>query len=387
MNRFFSMMALAAVLLSSCCQKSDGLRIVKPADGSDTIVSAEVMQQVYDEVQTPYKYGLVIAPEDNKHKMDCPTVFRQNGRWYMVYIVYNGRTGKDGRGYETWIAESQDLLHWETLGRVLSFKDDGWDANQRAGYPALQDMDWAGSYKLGTFQGKHWMSYFGGIKTGYEGTPLHIGMAYTDKDITKAHEWESLDEPIMSTVQPETQWFETITQYKSLVYEDKENNRFMLFYNAAGINPENGVKAERIGIAYSDDMIHWERYPGNPVFGHENGMITGDAHIQKMGDLYVMFFFGAFWNNRPYDAFNTFACSYDLIHWTEWQGKDLIYPTEAYDNWFAHKSFLVKHEGVVYHFYCAVNKDNQRGIAVATSEDMGQSALTFPTPHPKKKKN
>ncbi len=378
--------ATAALVLSSCCTRQAALSLSRPGNGSDTTVAQQVMQQVYEESKTPYKYGLVIAPEDNQHKMDCPTVFRENGRWYMVYIVYNGRTNKDGRGYETWLAQSKDLLHWTTLGRVLSFKDEGWDANQRAGYPALQDMTWAGSYRLGTFQGKHWMSYFGGTKTGYEGTPLHIGMAYTDKDITKAHEWESLPQAVMSTDQPETQWFETITQYKSLVYEDKDNKRFMLFYNAAGINPDNGVKAERIGIAYSDDMLHWQRYPGNPVFGHENGMITGDAHIQKMGDLYVMYFFGAFWKNRPYDAFNTFACSYDLVHWTEWQGEDLIYPSEPYDNWFAHKSFLVKYKGVVYHFYCAVNKDNQRGIAVATSRDMGQSDVQFPTPHPKKKK-
>ncbi len=68
-----------------------------------------------------------------------------------------------------------------------------------------------------------------------------------------------------------------------------------MFYNAAGYHPETKVKAERIGIALSKDMLHWERYPGNPVFGNEEGMITGDAHIQKMGDLYVMFYFGAFW--------------------------------------------------------------------------------------------
>ena len=31
---------------------------------------------------------------------------------------------------------------------------------------------------------------------------------------------------------------------------------------------------------------------GNPVFAHEaDGTITGDAHIQKMGDVYVMFYF------------------------------------------------------------------------------------------------
>ena len=47
-------------------------------------VSLERMQQIYDEVRTPYKYGLVVAPADNSHQIDCPTVFREGGRWYMT---------------------------------------------------------------------------------------------------------------------------------------------------------------------------------------------------------------------------------------------------------------------------------------------------------------
>ncbi len=39
---------------------------------------------------------------------------------------------------------------------------------------------------------------------------------------------------------------------------------------------------------------------------------------------------------------------------------------------------MVKHDGVVYHFYCAVNNAEQRGIAVATSKPMGRSAVRFP---------
>lgn len=39
--------------------------------------------------------------------------------------------------------------------------------------------------------------------------------------------------------------------------------------------------------------------------------------------------------------------------------------------------------GVVYHFYCAVNTHDQRGIAVATSRPMGRSALHFPAPEAK----
>lgn len=41
----------------------------------------------------------------------------------MTYVIYNGKGAKDGRGYETWFAESDDLLHWNTKGRVLSFRD------------------------------------------------------------------------------------------------------------------------------------------------------------------------------------------------------------------------------------------------------------------------
>ena len=74
-------------------------------------VPQERMEQIYEEVKTPYKYGLAIAPADNHHKIDCPTVFRQGDKWLMTYVVYNGKSGMDGRGYETWIAESDNLLN------------------------------------------------------------------------------------------------------------------------------------------------------------------------------------------------------------------------------------------------------------------------------------
>lgn len=67
-------------------------------------------------------------------------------------------------------------------------------------------------------------------------------------------------------------------------------------------------------------------------FAHEiAGGITGDAHIQRMGDFYVMFYFSAFDPKCTYKAFNTFAVSRDLVHWTDWQGADLIIPSKEYD--------------------------------------------------------
>ena len=349
------------------------------------------MQRIYDEVRTPYKYGMVVAPTDNYHKIDCPTVFRVGEKWFMTYVVYNGKDGLDGRGYETWLSESDDLLHWQTQGRLLSYPSDTtrWDANQRGGFPALIDWTWGGNYGIAKYKKNYWMTYIGGHGTGYEAVrePLNIGMAWTDGNITKAHEWQSGEKPLLSINDKDVQWWEKLVQYKSTIYDDPQKTlgkRFVMFYNAGGINPANNLKAERIGIALSNDLKKWKRYEGNPVFANEvGGIITGDAQIAKMGDLYVMFYFKAYDPSRKYNAFNTFAVSRDLIHWQRWEGDDLIIPSKPYDEMFAHKSYVVKHDGIVYHFYCAVNNDQQRGIAVATSVPMGRSAVRFPEPERK----
>ena len=376
------------------------LLLVLSLTASAQQIADDVMQRIYQEVRTPYKYGMVVAPTDNYHKIDCPTVFQQDGKWYMTYVVYNGKEGLDGRGYETWLAESDDLLHWTTKGRILSYKDDGWDMNQRGGFPALIDWTWGGSYKLGDFKGRHWMTYIGGHGTGYEAVrePLNIGLAWTQDDITQAHEWQSDDKPLISIDDKEAQWWEKLTEYKSTIYEMRNEKggmrnalpkelakyRFVMFYNAGGVNPMNNLKAERIGIALSNDLKKWKRYQQNPVYFHESpGIITGDAQIVKMKDCFVMFYFSAYNPQRRYNAYNTFAVSRDLIHWQDWEGEDLIWPTKSYDEMFAHKSYVVKHDGVVYHFYCAVNNDQQRGIAVATSVPMGRSEVRFPKPESK----
>ena len=363
-------------------------------------ISKNVMQKIYDEVKTPYKYGMVVAPKDNYHQIDCPMVYREGGKWYMTYVVYNGKNGTDGRGYETWLATSDDLLQWKTLGRLLCYADKGWDMNQRAGYPALIDWTWNESYEMAKYKGRHWMSYFGGEGTGYEAIrkPLNMGMASTKGDITQAHPWKTSPSPVLSINDKSAQWWEKLTHYKSTVYWDKNKTLgkpFVMFYNAGGINPTNQLKAERIGIALSSNMTSWRRLPlrtakrkaGNPVFFHEApGIITGDAQIVKFPHYYVMFYFSAYNPERKYNAYNTFAVSRDLVNWQDWEGADLVYPSKPYDDMFAHKSYVLKHQGVVYHFYCAVNHAGQRGIAVATSVPMGRSQVSFPTPEKKGKR-
>ena len=337
-------------------------------------ISEKQMEEIYNEIKTPFKFGLVLVPDSDSKMMDSPSVFRKDSIWFMTYIVF------DGTGYETWLAKSENLLNWKILGRLMSFSDkNNWDRNQKAGYIALQDFTWGGSYQWQTFQNKYWMSYLGGNSKGYEAGTLSVGIAFTPENPVEPHEWQRLKAPVLKPNDLNARWWENKTIYKSSVIWDKAEtlgHPFVMYYNAKGdsINPEK-ANVERIGIAVSDDMVQWQRFLKNPVLDHNQG-ITGDAYIQKIDSLWLMFYFGAFWQGRM-SAFNRFACSADLVHWTDWSGENLIEPSEEYDSKYAHKSFVLKWNGVVYHFYCAVNDKNQRGIAVATSKDMGKSKLHF----------
>ncbi len=340
-------------------------------------VSEDKMNAIYEEVKTPHKYGLVMVPPDDAHKLDCPTVFRMGKMWYMTYIIFGGR------GYETWLAKSRDLLNWENMGRIMTFSGDStsWDSNQKAGYNALTNTKWGGSYQLKKYKGKYWMTYIGGNQTGYESGLLSIGMAYTEKDPASVHEWQRREKPILSSTDKEVRWWENKKQYKSTVIWDKKNTTgfpFVMYYNANGDSALDNKKTsgvERIGMAVSNDMVNWQRFQKEPVVHHPAG-IAGDPVIQKIGDVWVMFYFGAFWDDRK-GAFDRFACSYDLVNWTDWTGENLVESTEPFEDLYAHKPFVIKYKGVVYHYYCAVNRKDQRGIAVATSKDMGKSKINF----------
>ena len=79
------------------------LSFLQPATAQQS-VPQETMKKVYETVKTPYKYGLVLVPERDEDMVDSPTVFREKGKWYMTYVLF------DSTGYETWLAESDDLL-------------------------------------------------------------------------------------------------------------------------------------------------------------------------------------------------------------------------------------------------------------------------------------
>ena len=338
-------------------------RAVLPLLPAGRLVDTNTLQQIYEEVKTPFKYGVVLQGAGTNELVDCPSLFRSGGHWYMLYAAVTNAVG-----YQTFLARSDDLLHWEKLGKILSFTPTNqWDAWQADGGIALCDYRWEGRHGLEKFAGKYWLTYIGGARQGYETDPLSIGVAWT-KHPTAPKEWQRVPEnPVLGPKQPDVREFEKKTLYKSQVIHDAGKSLgypFVMFYNG---KKKNGY--ERIGLAVSKDMVHWTRYGEDPVVANgeakTNGF-SGDPQIVKIGGVWTMFYFGCGWAPK---AFDTFACSYDLVHWTKWEGPNLVEPSEPYDQKYAHKPWVVKWNGVVYHFYCAVGEQG-RVIALATSRDL-----------------
>ncbi len=329
-------------------------------------VSAQDMRKVYEAMQTPCKHGPVLWEQGVN--IDCASVFYHGGEWRMVYARQDPRVPAEDQGYETWMARSQDLLHWEPMGPLLRQRRQGWDGMQADGGLLLIDPAWGGGGKPATHNGKYWMSYIGGALPGYEPDPLHMGMAFSPQ-IDTAAEWERLPQPILRMDDADVRPFEVKTLYKSTVIHDEEARLgapYVMYYNAK--RPPVGV--EEIGIATSADMVHWKRRGAGSVI--QSGIATtqwsiaGDPQMVRYGDLWVMHYFVAYTKDGGGYAMDTFAASYDLLHWTRWDGPPLIEPSIPEDERFAHKPWVLCHNGVVYHFYCAVGSRG-RCLALATS--------------------
>ncbi len=119
-------------------------------------ISPETMRAIYEEVKTPFKAGMALAPEPGE-MLDSPVVFRHGDAWFMVFIRF------DGKGYETHLATSSDLRSWTRLGCIFRRGEKGaWDSSQADGWLALVDTRWDGPNSLNAFDGRYWMMYLGG---------------------------------------------------------------------------------------------------------------------------------------------------------------------------------------------------------------------------------
>lgn len=326
-------------------------------------VSNTEMEHIYHLIATPKKLGAVIKWKNDF--TDSPTIFKRGDTYYMYFIAIS----KDCNisGYETHLAKSKDLLHWDYIGPIFKRNNDNhWDSKQCAGYAAFVDIDFEGSHEIQKVNNSYYISYLAGNSDGYEPDPLFMGLARND-DPTDPDGFRRFPEPILRPDDTDSRIYEQKTLYKSFLFEDKRNVTGYKYVNA--YNGKASDDRERIFLAVSNDGEHWERYGDKAVIDLitdcPTGRINGDPQIVLIDDIYVMFFF-RYEADKP--AYNTFACSRDLVNWTIWEGEPLIKSEYEWENVHAHKTCFIRQNGVNYHYYCAVNSDNERFIALAVSE-------------------
>ena len=340
--------------------------------------------------RTPYKYPkLVLSPTGSKgdfdqRSIDDPIVFYANGAFQMLYI------GWDGVGYQTGLATSGDLIHW-TRTALVAPRDPAstYTKYNLALSSILRDKQLRSRGDAIKINGKYLGAWNAYPSAGYEEGAAVIGLA-TSSDLLH---WQ-LTDPILLP-QDGAPW-----EHGGLYRPDLMLDRgtYYLYYNAktdALPESEGGGWHEQTGVATSKDLKTWTRYKGNPILHNgprgsatypaanaiaatqpalpdaRDSRFASNPFVVQNGRDFAMFYYG-FRYQRPGRACEMLAIGVDPYSFVKLP--EVLIDTGApgtIDETFAHKPSVITHEGVLYHFYCAVSgqyPNEIRGIAVARSK-------------------
>jgi beta-xylosidase len=293
---------------------------------------------------------------------DAPAVYQLPGddkKWYMSFVGFNGK------GYQSFVAESSDLVHWRQLGLAMGFgPQGGFDHGGCViGAYLYESYNLKAPRVLKKRDGKFWTLYGSYPRQGgYELRPGYEGVASSGDGL---HWRRAKQQYILSVHDPDCGTWENNCIYQPWLVEHER--RFYDFYNAAG-------GPEQTGVATSTDLLNWTRYAGNPILRNRPGgydeSFCSDPKVFRDGDHWTMFYFG-FGHGG---AHIMVAFSRDLLHWT-------AHPEPLYkaggnpsglDKQYAHKVSLVRNpmNDIFYMYYCAVGHQG-RGIGLITSKRLG----------------
>lgn len=325
-------------------------------------VATSFRQAIPDALKTPYKLNrLVIAPSKkvgafDAQGADAPFVFRCGNSFYMTYV------GFDGEGYQTGLASSSDLIHWQK--ETLLLRRDPKNPVIRYNVALTWILRENGVFSPGRLKkvrGRYFGVYHAYPRPGYEVGPAAIGLCWSHD----LWHWE-LEEPCLRA--EDGQPWEQGGLYKACLVEDQ--GTYYLFYNAKN---RAAQWKEQTGFASSTDLKRWVRFSGNPVLrngppGSPDERFCSDPCVLRYGHQWAVFYYGL---DARGVARDLLALSPDLRHMAKCQGFLIdVGPAGSVDSQYAHKPSVVFNQGVLYHFYCAVSLEFGRGISLAASRPM-----------------
>jgi len=308
----------------------------------------------------------------DSHAVDCPFVFRHGDEYRMTFV------GWDSTGYRTGWARSTDVRSWEKMGLLIDRGPAGSHTEYNVALTSImRENGLYGAGELRQVDGRFVGTYHSYPDPGYEAGPGSIGLCYS-RDLLH---WE-LTGPLLTADEGEP--WERGGLYKSWIME--HDSRYYLFYNAKNVT--TGAWYEQTGVAYSDDLVRWERYPGNPVLrngpaGAFDERFASDPCVLRHEDRWYAFYFGLARDGHARDGI---AVGDDLLSWRQTHEPILDVGSDgSIDARHAHKPSIVASGGSIYHFYCAVEglpeerrelgeirHDERRGIAYALWTPAGE---------------
>ncbi len=312
--------------------------------------------------RTPYKYpdlilkGSGVAGSFDERAVDCPFVFSANGKFYLTYV------GFDGKGYQTGICESDDLVNWTRKGLIMARDpDDPVTRYNIACASILRENDLQSPARLIQVDGRYLAAWHAYPSPGYEEGPAVIGLAWSDDLMT----WER--GPVILRAEDGAEW-ERGGLYKPTIV--RIGDVYHLYYNA---KTQGTPWREQTGLATSSDLVTWTRHPASPLLenggpGSPDERFASDPVVVRHDGRWGMFYFGLAKDGYARDLLaigdtpTAFAKVDEVLI-------DVGAPGTI-DEKYAHKPSVIWHDGALYHFYCAVSGDwpnDVRGLAVARS--------------------
>lgn len=317
--------------------------------------------------RTPFKYGkYILTASEDQNSFDSqfvldPFVFRADGRFFMVYL------GHDGTGYQTGLAESDDLIHWTRSGLIL-----GRDPKSRytryniAMSSMLRDDELTSFGELKKVNGRYLGSWHAYPNSGVESGAAVIGLAWSDD----FRHWQ-LEDPILEPGDGAS--WERGGLYKSHLV--KSGDTYYLFYNAKDITIKHWH--EQIGVATSQDLKRWVRYSGNPIIrngskGSKDSRFSSNPFVVRRADLWGLFYCGSSLDDGA-EMRELLSLGTNPFHFNKAEEVMVdIGPPGSLDHVVAHHGCLISWQGDVYHFYVGAtgsedSSSPQHGITVARS--------------------
>jgi predicted GH43/DUF377 family glycosyl hydrolase len=266
--------------------------------------------------------GLVLTPGTegwwDSERVSAPQVMRcRDGNWKMWYYgrdasfdrQINLPTGRCG------LATSADGIHWErvqgslTMGAVFEPSRD----------PNRFDSAHVGVSDVNFFDGLYWMWYFGGDHTVVDvgrfkakGLQMRPGCAVSRDGINWVR-LEGLYQGAFLDLGKVGEFDALFCAWPKVLRDD--DGTWKLYYHT--LSPDRRFL---VGLAVSTDGFRWKKIgqilgPGEPGSFDERGI--GTRHVLKINDQYVMFYEGV--NSSGYHSIGV-AISDDGIHWKKDEG-------------------------------------------------------------------